>query len=227
MKNTIIALGLISFIVVVAMAYGFYLTGGPGMERKRQLDQRKLVFISEMATEVTTAFIQSKSLPESLDQLQVTENTPLLAGKVTLDDVTYSPLDNDRFELCAIFETEKVGSTRQVFTDTFEVQQAAHGVGKKCFVFDAIATATLSTPYEKELPSTDVKQLEPVITDEIQTVVDDGLSCTQDSECAIATCTCKPINLNFITAQNGSCMRECRGKPKCNQGRCIVDDEKL
>lgn len=146
MKKTKIGLVIIGVLVLLAMGYGFYLTGGPGVQRLRLQDQRKAIFLSEVATEVVVAYKKNNKVPESLQEVSTLSTTPRPDNEFSLADVEYHSVKNEQFQLCMVFSTEKQGETRSLLSDPWQLQQASHGAGNQCFTLDARAAAQTIPP---------------------------------------------------------------------------------
>lgn len=121
-------LGLVSVVVIVAIAAGLWLIGSPELQRSRRLDERRLEDLRLITAQIDGYWTRHRALPETLDALQTEPGmAPAPVDPVRHEPYSYRPIDEDSYELCAVFATlsEHPGSTW------------AHEKGEDCFEFDA------------------------------------------------------------------------------------------
>lgn len=136
---------LASFIVVVALVWGFVIVGSPMNERQRKFDERRLEDLRIITQEVLN--IVHEGRPWEMDQEPVMEK-PLpstleeVASKAVYQKVNvvdpqtgtpyvYRTTGASTYELCATF-TEIRDQSYDVFWN--------HPAGEHCFAFDALKT---------------------------------------------------------------------------------------
>ena len=129
-------LGAATVVVVAAVVAGFFALGSPGDERVRQLDQRRLDDLREIANAVQLAVDDSAhGLPDSL-------TSPIVLRYVqrgVKDPLTgvpygYRVTGPRTFELCATFQASLEDG------DSYGMDRNwNHPVGPACFQFDVDA----------------------------------------------------------------------------------------
>jgi len=103
--------------------------GSPLEERARRLDERRVQELSGISRAIDVYWTRQAGLPASLDQLR-TETGAMVS---VTDPVTSAPyefrtLDEQKYELCASFESESRDSERLPGAGFW-----THRVGRQCF----------------------------------------------------------------------------------------------
>lgn len=134
MKQTKIGLTLISLLIIISVGYAFSITGGPAAQRQRQVDQRKLNYMRDVAYQVFDYYFQKEQLPESLGDTK-SGRAGMVQDEFTLDQLTYKILSYNSFEICTDFVAEVPGNKKTSYSDAWEVINAPHAAGNDCFTF--------------------------------------------------------------------------------------------
>ena len=77
----------------------------------------------------------NKKLPASLDELE--PDIAFAMDPVSLEPFAYRAIDKDRFEICAVFETDTRSEERVRYYDYGGRNFSRHGKGRTCFAFPA------------------------------------------------------------------------------------------
>jgi len=118
-------------VVAAAIAAGLYLSGSPGEQRLRRLDERRVADLQRLSSVIDLYHTQTGQLPAELERL--IDGRRL--SSVPRDPATDEPYEfritgDKRFELCAEFSR---GSPAAVTpADNFW----RHDAGRRCFEFD-------------------------------------------------------------------------------------------
>jgi len=120
--------------IVVVIALGFRVLGGPGTQRLVRSDERTVRALAELAQKIQQKWRTSNSqLPPTLDSFSEKEKRNPLTHK----PFVYHPKSNTAFELCATFATDNRHQEPGESEDAWR-----HPKGDFCFALDA----TQSTP---------------------------------------------------------------------------------
>ena len=116
-------------VVAIAIAIGLYLSGSPGEQRLRRLDERRVADLQQLASAIQVYHRQTGQLPPDLERLVDGRRLSSLPR----DPVTDAPYElritaDERFELCAEFSRASVAERADDFW--------SHGPGRKCVAFD-------------------------------------------------------------------------------------------
>jgi hypothetical protein len=110
--------GLLTIVVIAAVAIGMLLLGSPAEERVRRFDERRVQDLASITRAVDLYWTRHARLPSSFDELQ---GEP--AGNVGLNDPStnepyeYRSLEADLRALCAVrawFATLRSGDSRRL-----------------------------------------------------------------------------------------------------------------
>jgi hypothetical protein len=98
--------------VFAVMVAGLVMSGRPGDERARQLDQQRILALESIRSSIQTFHGARHRLPASLEELRQLPDG--IASEVMLDPVTarryeYRTLDSLAYELCAEFQAPDIG----------------------------------------------------------------------------------------------------------------------
>ena len=114
-------------LVVGAVAGGLMILGSPGQERVNRLDERRVNDLQQIERAVNLHWTREGRLPASLDELSRDAGIRIsLRDPVTMEPYAYRPLEEKKFEMCAVFESAepREGSSAGFWS---------HGVGRQCF----------------------------------------------------------------------------------------------
>lgn len=134
------ALAAIAATVVVAtvVILGFRELGGPGTQRLKQADRRRVQALAQLAREINATWHNTdNSLPDDLDKLRANKKDPL-SGKA----FAYHKKSAGEYELCATFAADDRDEAEAGNMDNGWV----HPKGDHCFQLDASRTVP-NAPY--------------------------------------------------------------------------------
>ncbi|MFI5386332.1 MAG: hypothetical protein ACHQ50_09450 [Fimbriimonadales bacterium] len=124
-------------VVVATVVATFFVVGSPLDARKQRADDRRANDLSEAVNMVREYYSNKKKLPDRLaDCSSYSYRGADLNDPQTGRPYEYRPLTKDRFEVCAIFETDttkKPSSTYYGYTFGFD----RHPKGRACFTLPA------------------------------------------------------------------------------------------
>lgn len=127
-RNSLAAIAA-TVVVVIVVALGFYVLGGPGTQRLVQSDLRIVRSLADLARQINFKWNNSgKVLPRTLDN--VTDSAK--QNPITHELFLYHPKSNSEYELCATFATDNRNAQMQNTNN-----QWAHPKGPYCFELDA------------------------------------------------------------------------------------------
>lgn len=119
--------GLVTVVVLAAIAMGIFLIGSPAQERARRLDARRVQDLTGIARAVDLYWTRHASLPLSLEELGKEPGGNIRSTDPGTGAIyEYRPLTG-AYELCAQFEHDsgQGGPTSDGIW--------SHGAGRQCF----------------------------------------------------------------------------------------------
>lgn len=130
----------LSALVLAIFTAGFFILGTPAEQRARRLDQQRVSDLQNIQYQVQNYYQQHNSLPESLPELEDTAGS-LPQDPKTSESYTYNKGTEDKFSLCAVFETDSVNPNMSYFEPMPRLEKGAiikgnnweHGSGEVCF----------------------------------------------------------------------------------------------
>jgi hypothetical protein len=131
-------------VVLLVVLLGMWIAGSPATARRQELDQRRVLELSNLSSAIDGEYQGYGHFPPTLDRLM--QGRPR-AGLAFRDPVTHAPygyqvLDSVRYELCATFVAPDSVGPYGTSVDPFW----RHGAGRTCFTFEVKrATAIRST----------------------------------------------------------------------------------
>ena len=115
--------------VVIGLALGFREAGSPALQRLANADQARVEDLNAISRAVGRHHAAYGKLPQGLAELGGTSPLLRLSDPDTGVLYDYRPLDEHRFELCAIFST----NTR---TEALRSPRGRpHNAGRQCFTY--------------------------------------------------------------------------------------------
>lgn len=136
-------MGLISGLVIIAsVAGGFAIVDSPMLARKKSFDARRLSDLQQIQMAVRTYYQTNDKPPQTLEELldgrMVVDRT--IQDPMTGEVYSYRPLEDDQFEVCAIFATDNRDDERALGFPVWAPygQLYSHGVGETCFLLNAL-----------------------------------------------------------------------------------------
>jgi hypothetical protein len=122
-----LAAGFAIVLVIAGVAGGLMILGPPSEERINRFDRRRVEDLQRIEEAVNVYRTRYGRLPTSLEELAREAGIGINARDPgTMDAYEYRPLDDRKFELCAVFERE---SEQAPFAGAFW----SHGAGRRCF----------------------------------------------------------------------------------------------
>lgn len=120
--------GFAILLVIAGIGGGLLILGSPADERVNRLDRRRVQDLQQIERAVNLHRTRQGRLPGSLDELsrdagiRISGNDP-----VTGEPYGYRPIDDTKFEVCAVFETAERSEPVDV------AWFWSHGAGRQCF----------------------------------------------------------------------------------------------
>ena len=134
LSKSILIAWLLAVVVVTAIVVGVILLDSPAQSRLNRLDDRRISDLRELSIAVDVYWTREGRLPSSLEELSIEERIVReLADPVTGDAYEYRVVDEDTYELCAVFEAEIDAGKRDI---PYEYLWS-HGPGRQCFQMEA------------------------------------------------------------------------------------------
>ena len=125
---------LLATVVVTAIVIGVLLLDSPAQERLNRLDDRRVSDLRELSFAVDVYWTRKGRLPSSLEELSIEERIVReLADPTTGDAYEYRAVDEDTYELCAVFEGDTAMDDRDYLYESLWF----HGPGRQCFELNA------------------------------------------------------------------------------------------
>ena len=133
---------VISIVIIASIITGFFIVGSPSKQRLYKFDERRINDLQMIQGEIINQWIQKEKLPAALGDLKnsISGFAPPKDPE-TNADYEYKILSNISFELCAVFKTKGISTSRtEVRTPVpyYEPynQNWEHGIGRVCFKRD-------------------------------------------------------------------------------------------
>jgi hypothetical protein len=121
--------GLLTIVVIAAVATGMLLLGSPAEERVRRFDGLRVEHLANIARTVDLYWTRHARLPSSFDELRTEPGGNVgVTDPRTNDLYEYRPLEDGAYELCAQFERGSL-DRGEATGDGFW----SHGTGRQCF----------------------------------------------------------------------------------------------
>ena len=159
-KGLKIFAGIVTGAVAAALVGGFILSGTPGNERLRRLDEQRLAHLQQIASAADSYWKVKGQVPETLEALTKSRQFFLesITDPKTAAPYEYSVKDAKNYTICATFETD---TTQVPVTDQFAPYPGSlfwkHPVGRYCFDFDATeVNAAMSEKFAAPMPASAV-----------------------------------------------------------------------
>lgn len=118
-----------SFVVLMSVAVGLFISGAPGEQRLKRLDKQRISDLRTIARAIDFYASDRNELPDVLAELVDGRRFARLpSDPATGIAYDYESVSTTRYRLCAQFDR----SSNADIVDTFW----AHGRGQKCYVFE-------------------------------------------------------------------------------------------
>jgi hypothetical protein len=120
-------------VVVVTAGVGIFVAGSPGSQRSAGIDDGRISDLRSIHAAINSYWTGNGKLPESLEELQRPDSFIRgITDPVTGVPYEYRMLVDNRYELCASFDTDSSRRREQV-DRPFSEQFWNHGAGRQCF----------------------------------------------------------------------------------------------
>jgi hypothetical protein len=116
-------------VVLTAIALGFHEAGSPRAQRLINADRSRLEDLNQISVAINAHHSPDRKLPQTLAEASNTNPGVRLADPETGAAYEYRPLDERRFELCAVFATSNRGRANRW------PQERVHSAGRQCFTY--------------------------------------------------------------------------------------------
>jgi hypothetical protein len=121
--------GLLTVVVIAAVAIGMLFLGSPADARVRLLDERRVQDLASIARAVDLFWTRQARLPSSLHELRSEPGGNVRSNDPSTNNLyEYRSLQAQTYELCAQFERDSL-QPDQATGDGFW----SHGTGRQCF----------------------------------------------------------------------------------------------
>jgi len=146
--------GISVLVILVAIAGGLKITGGPGHQRAIKMDDRREEDLRSIEQGIAEHYTPKKGLPDTLKQLDLRRyNLSVhLNDPETHQGYAYQKLGKDRYKLCAKFNTStQEEQARNPDPDGYGDNRdfAQHAKGKTCFIRQRIADSDERDTYTR------------------------------------------------------------------------------
>lgn len=152
MRNNVVGIAAVSFVMLVAVIYAFIKVGSPLDARAKQFDQTRVSNLSSLKTTIDSYAYSHHVLPTTLSDLSNSDLTTNLKDPESNKLYDYKVTGQDTYELCATFSTSSPsnGSTLLYYDPTFK-----HPKGYYCFnLSNSSVTIPITPTYNQTLPAT-------------------------------------------------------------------------
>lgn len=138
MKKYYFAVVILACIILGAVAYGFYVTGGPRTVRNKKFDAKRIDDFTNLSNSIDNYYSRNYSLPGRLEDLSKSgvshpQDLPLLDPE-SQEAYEYHVTGPTNYQLCATFATiSETGSSEYRHFTYSESREYQHGKGRHCF----------------------------------------------------------------------------------------------
>jgi len=142
-------------LVVLSVAYGFFVAGSPFEARIRKFDRARVSDLQNTQSQIVEFWRQKERLPETLDEL----SDSISGYKPPKDPENSKPYDYIKgkelsFELCASFSLASTAEEETSYRDVYYPYPNdiwVHEAGKQCF--KRVIDPERYPPFEKPVPA--------------------------------------------------------------------------
>jgi len=128
-RNQVFA-GVATAAVLIGLVFGFHEAGSPGIQRLANADAARIEDLDAISRAVGRYFTAYGKLPLNLAELSGTGSVLRLGDLETRTAYDYRPLDERRFEVCAVFSTDNRRTEPRP-----SPRGRVHGAGRQCFTY--------------------------------------------------------------------------------------------
>lgn len=138
--------GVVTVAIFLAVVYGLFLVGTPAQQRLIQFDERRVSDLQQITFAIDSYWERNKRLPETLGDLRDPRYyVQAITDPKMGEPYEYRILNEDRYELCAAFETDS-SQYEGEFPKPFSEQTWNHGAGRTCFTLEVRKPVFEPTP---------------------------------------------------------------------------------
>lgn len=128
-----VLLGTALFVAISAVVAGVIVVGTPAEGRMQRLDRVRAADLREIVAAVDRYWRQHERLPASLRDVAADPRADVsVVDPATETEYEYRIVDDDSYELCAVFDLESIPERRE--RGTFWL----HDAGRNCFELDVM-----------------------------------------------------------------------------------------
>lgn len=144
-KESVLYAAGASVVVVAVLILGFMHSDTPQEVRQMRLDQEQITALSDMDWRINDHYQLNKTLPESIGDLYI--GIPVPEAPEGREAYEYNVIDEDTYELCAVFAYPSVQTGMEVARPTMMPENGSmknpynnwdHGAGRTCFERTAV-----------------------------------------------------------------------------------------
>ena len=145
--------GVVVVVVIVAVGYGIFLVGSPGLQRTIKFDERRVSDLRGIASALDIYWDRNEALPESLNALQGPQyHVRSIEDPETKEPYEFRLIEENRYELCAAFSNDS-SELRGIREPAFSARVWDHGIGRECFELEAQAPSRGAIDRPHEIPT--------------------------------------------------------------------------
>lgn len=128
MRNTLVIIGILSFVNLAAILYGFMLVGSPFDAKSRQEDKATIMKVESTASEIFGFYMNNQTLPNTISQI------PRLSTGTTKPLPEYHTTSETTFDVCV--ELKVSSKEGQKLADKVFSQSDSYGLSYSSFTYD-------------------------------------------------------------------------------------------
>lgn len=145
MIKHIIGVFIIGIIVLLAIIYGFTISGGPFSVRQEKFDAQRINDLTNAKYAIENYYTSKKTLPKTISEAFALNNysrADKFQDPETKKEYEYSPGIDNSYKLCAVFSTatnKKSSPEKNAYTSDPNYK---HSAGRYCFDFQVVKPET-------------------------------------------------------------------------------------
>ena len=128
---------VLSLTVIAALTATMVVVGSPLQARKRHADEQRSDDLSNIVRMVRAYYTSHNKLPTTLKECESYGYPRSLTDAETGTPYEYRPVAKDRFEICAVFETDTLKQPQRGYYGDWSEEVYHHSKGRVCFTLPA------------------------------------------------------------------------------------------
>ncbi len=129
-------------VVVASIITGVILVGSPSEGRLQRFDSTRIEDLKGIMVAMDSFWSRNERLAVSLEELMADPRVEVAAQDPgSAEPYGYTPLDEEAYQLCAMFDLESSAPTRPSSADFWR-----HGAGRQCFQLDVDTSDDVADP---------------------------------------------------------------------------------